>query len=59
MERLSDVLQNLQRRFLGRGEEPTIWGSAFEEMRNRRTEERIQRFQWRLSELDKRLAHLR
>lgn len=59
MDWLSSVLNDLQKHILGGERATPDGGSVRDRMRERRTSERVQRFQWRLMELDRRLAQLR
>ena len=59
MDWLSSVLNNLQKQILGDERGAPDGGSVRHRLRERRTNERVQRFQWRLMELDRRLAQLR
>jgi hypothetical protein len=59
MNWLSSVITNLQKRILG--DDPAIAedGAVLRSLRERRAVERVQQFQWRLHELDRRLARLK
>jgi hypothetical protein len=59
MDWISNVITNLQRRFLGEEQPAATEGAALRHLRERRTLERVQQFQWRLHELDRRLARLK
>jgi len=59
MDWLSNVIINLQKRILGEDEPVADEGVALRHLRERRTLERVQQFQWRLHELDRRLARLK
>ena len=59
MNWLSNMILDLQKRFLG-GDEPMFDdGAAQRHLVERRTAERVQQLQWRLQELDRRLARLK
>jgi hypothetical protein len=59
MDWLSNVITNLQKRILGEDEPAVEDGVALRYLNERRTLQRVQQFQWRLHELDRRLARLK
>ena len=59
MDWLSNVITNLQKRILGDDEPVADDGVALRYLNERRTLQRVQQFQWRLHELDRRLARLK
>ena len=59
MDWLSNVIDNLQKRILGDDEPVEGESMALRLVKERRTLERVQQFQWRLHELDRRLARLK
>lgn len=59
MDWLNNVIVNLHRRFLGDEQPLSDAGVATRHIQERRTLERVQQFQWRLHELDRRLARLK
>jgi hypothetical protein len=59
MDWLNSVFAEIQKRLLGIDDAATAAGPAAPSLEERRTSERVQLFQWRLSELDRRLSQLR
>ncbi|HUT76346.1 MAG TPA: hypothetical protein VM285_01590 [Polyangia bacterium] len=59
MDWLNSVFSEIQKRFLGVDGSPAAAGPVAPSIEERRTSERVQLFQWRLSELDRRLSRLR
>lgn len=59
MNWLNSVFSEIHKRLLGAEDAVTASGPAAPSLEERRTSERVQLFQWRLSELDRRLAQLR
>ncbi len=60
MDWLGNVIANLQKRFGSDGGSASPDHASLERtIEERRTTERVQLFQWRLSELDRRLSELR
>jgi hypothetical protein len=59
MDWLNSVFSEIQKRFLGVDAAASATGSGAPSLDEQRTSERVQLFQWRLSELDRRLSQLR
>jgi hypothetical protein len=59
MDWLNSVFSDIQKRLLGVENAAVATGPAAPSLEERRTSERVQLFQWRLSELDRRLSQLR
>jgi hypothetical protein len=59
MDWLNSVFSEIQKRILGASNLSTPGGVSGPSLEERRTSERVQLFQWRLSELDRRLSQLR
>jgi hypothetical protein len=59
MDWLSNVISNLQKRILGDDEPAAYDSTAVRHLKERRALERVQQFQSRLHELDRRLARLK
>jgi hypothetical protein len=59
MNWLNNVLFDLQRKILGGDDQPAADNETVSNLGKTRTNERVQQFQARLHELDRRLAQLR